>query len=37
VSYASYAGYTNIFIEGSELATDPDANFIVMRSEEFDG
>jgi len=37
VGYASYAGYTNIFIEGHDFAKDPDANFIVLESSDFEG
>jgi len=32
----SWAGNTNIFIKGSGLATDPEANFIVLKSSNFD-
>jgi len=36
VEHASFAGGTNIFIKGTNLAMAPEANLIVMRSREFE-
>jgi len=33
IKHASFAGNTNIFIKGSGLATDPEANFIILKSQ----
>jgi hypothetical protein len=35
VAWASYGGYTNIFVKGSGLVDNPQANYIVFTSQEF--
>lgn len=37
VSYASFAGNTNIFIKGSMFALQPEQNLLVLESVELDG
>jgi hypothetical protein len=35
VAWASFGGYTNIFIKGAGLVDNPQANYVVFTSQEF--